>query len=128
MKSKPRGSNSFVSPGAKFEFELDIMDVLARRGGSGVRYGLVAIDNFTEIAEVIPINNKEPAELIRGLKLIFQSMGIPKQLCSDEEGGLKSKGFYRFVNETILKLFKQALMHIRLNDLSEHVWIICIEY
>ena len=23
MKSKPRGTNNFVSPGAKFEFEID---------------------------------------------------------------------------------------------------------
>ena len=39
--------NSFVSPGAKFEFEIDIMDVLAR-DGDGNRYGLCAIDNFTK--------------------------------------------------------------------------------
>ena len=39
--------NSFVSPGAKYEFEIDIMDVLARDGGDGIRYGLCAIDNFT---------------------------------------------------------------------------------
>ena len=55
MKSKPRGSNSFVSPGAKFEFEIDIMDILARDGGESVRYAMVAIANFTKIAEVIPI-------------------------------------------------------------------------
>ena len=42
VKSKPGGSNSFVSPGAKFEFEIDIMDTLARDGGEGIRYGMVA--------------------------------------------------------------------------------------
>ena len=45
-KYKPKSYNSFVSPGAKFEFEIDIMDVLAR-DGDGIRYGLRAIDNFT---------------------------------------------------------------------------------
>ena len=55
MKSKPRGSNSFVSPGAMFEFEIDIMYILARGGGESVRYAMVAIDNFTKIAEVTPI-------------------------------------------------------------------------
>ena len=39
---------SFVPPGAKYEFEIDIMDVLARDGGDGVRYGLCAVDNFTK--------------------------------------------------------------------------------
>ena len=39
---------SLLSPGAKYEFEIDIMDVLARDGGDGIRYGLCAIDNFTK--------------------------------------------------------------------------------
>ena len=60
VKSKPRGSNSFVSPGAGFEFEIDIMDILARDGGESVRYGMVAIGNFIKIAEVIPIENRQP--------------------------------------------------------------------
>ena len=51
MKSKPRGSNSFVSPGARFEFEIGIMDILARDGGESVRCAMVAIGNFTEIAK-----------------------------------------------------------------------------
>ena len=48
MKSKPRGSNSFVSPGAKFEFEIDVMDMEPKDATSNARYGLVAIDNFTK--------------------------------------------------------------------------------
>ena len=48
MKSKPRGSNSFVSSGANYEFEIDITDSLAQDGGEGIKYGLVAIDNFTK--------------------------------------------------------------------------------
>ena len=59
VKSKPRGSNSFVSPGAKFEFDIDIVDILAR-DGVGIRYGMVAIGNFTKIAGVIPIENRRP--------------------------------------------------------------------
>ena len=65
--SKPRGSNSFVSPGAKFEFETDIMYTLAR-DCVGIRYGMVAIDNFTKVAEVIPIKNRQQTELISALK------------------------------------------------------------
>ena len=60
MKSEPRGRNSFVSPGARFEFEVGIMDILARDGGESVRYAMVAIDCFTKIAEVIPIENRQP--------------------------------------------------------------------
>ena len=38
-----------------------------------VRYAMVAIDNFTKIAEVIPIESRQPIELISALKLIFKS-------------------------------------------------------
>ena len=103
VKSKPRGSNSFVSPGAKFEFEIDIMNILARDGGEGVRYGMVAIDNFTKIAEVIPIENRQPIELISALKLIFRSMGKPKQLYPDEESSFRAKVFFRLINENDIK-------------------------
>ena len=84
VKPKPRGSNSFVSPGAKFEFEMEMMYILARDGGEGVRYAMAAIDNVTKIAEVTPIENRQPIELIPALKLIFRSMGTPKQLYVDE--------------------------------------------
>ena len=38
---------SCVSSGDNFEYEVDIVDVLARDGGDGIRYGSCAIDNFT---------------------------------------------------------------------------------
>ena len=103
MKSKPRGSNSFVSPGAKFEFEIDIMNILARDGGEGVRYGMVTIDNFIEVAEVIPIGNRQPIELISAFKLFFRSMGTPKQLYSDEESSFRAKVFFRLMNDNEIK-------------------------
>ena len=76
--------NSFVSPGAKFEFEIYIMDVLARDGG-GIRYGLCAIGNFTKMVSVIPIKNRSPSAIIRGLNLIIGELGKPKQVYGDEE-------------------------------------------
>ena len=107
MKSKPGGNNSFVSPGAKFEFETDTMNILAR-DGVGIRCGMVAIGNFTKIAEVIPIKNRQPTELISALKSIFQSMGKPKQLYPDEESSFRAKVFFRFINESDIKHFQTS--------------------
>ena len=78
------------------------MHALAR-DGVGTRYGSVAVDNFTKVSSVIPIANRQPAELIRALKMIFQSMGKPKQLYSDEEGGFRAREFIRFINENHIK-------------------------
>ena len=103
VKSKPRGSNRFVSPGALFEFEIAIVDILARDGGESVRYAMVAIGNFTKIAEVIPIESRQPIELISALKPMFNSMGTPKQLYSDEESSFRAKVFFRFMNDTGIK-------------------------
>ena len=55
VKYKHKSYNSFVSPGANFEYDIDIMGIEAKGSTSDTRYGLVAIDNFTQIAEVIPI-------------------------------------------------------------------------
>ena len=84
VKSKPRGSNSFVSPGAKFEFEIGVMDMESKDAASNTRYGLVAIDNFTKIAEVVPIKHRTRVSMIDGLNKMFISLGKPKQLYSDE--------------------------------------------
>ena len=84
VKSKPKTYNSFVSPGAKFEYETDIMDMESKDATSNTRYGLVAIDSFTKIAEAVPIKNRTPEAMIDGLNNIFISIGKPKQLYSDE--------------------------------------------
>ena len=84
VKVKPNTYNSFVSPGAKFEFEIDLMDIETKGATSNTRYGLVAIDNFTKLVDVVPINNKTPEEMIIVLNKMFTSMGKSKQLYTDE--------------------------------------------
>ena len=51
-----------------------------------------------------------PSEIIRGLKLICEQLGQPKQVYSDEESSLRSKGLLRFVNEDNIKTI-QTLTH-----------------
>ena len=127
MGSKPRGSNSFVSPGAKFEFETDIMDSLARDGGEGVRYAMAAMGNCTKIAEVIPIENRQPIELISASKLIFRSMGTPKQLYPDEEPSFRAKRFFRSINDSGIKHIQTSTHTPSAERLSEYSKISYIE-
>ena len=103
VKYKPKSYNSFVSPGANFEYEIDIMDIEAKGSTSDTRYGLVAIDNFTKIAEVIPIKNRTPESIIAGLRKIIAEMGKPKQFYSDEESSVKSAKMVEFLNRTEIK-------------------------
>ena len=103
VKYKPKSYNSFVSPGANFEYEIDIMGIEAKASTSDARYGLAAIDSFTKIAEVIPIRNRTPESIIAGLKEIIGSMGKPKQLYSDEESFVKFAKMVEFLNRTEMK-------------------------
>ena len=93
--------NSFVSSGPLFELEIDVMDIGS--SVSNMRYGLVAIDNFTKIADIVPIQNKQPDEIIRAVKEVFNKIGIPKQIYSDEEGSFNSPKYIRFMNEHKIK-------------------------
>ena len=53
VTTKPKPFNSFGSPGAKYELEIDLMDIESKGATSNNRYGLTAIDHFTKIAEVV---------------------------------------------------------------------------
>jgi len=92
--------NSFVSPGANFEYEVDLMFM----SKSDENIGLVAVDNFTKMASIAIIKNKQPDEVIAGLKHIFKELkGTPKQIYSDEEGAFNSGKYQAFLNENNIK-------------------------
>ena len=93
--------NSFVSSHPLFEIEIDIMDI--GTSVTDMRYGLVAIDNFTKIAHIVPIQNKQPDEIIRAVKEVFTEIGIPKNIYSDEEGSFNSPKYIKFINEHKVK-------------------------
>ena len=103
VKYKPKSYNSFVSPGATFEYEIDIMGIEANGSTSDARYGLVSIDNFTKIAGVVVIKNRTPESMIEGIREIIASMGKPKQLYSDEESSMRSLKMVQFLKQNEIK-------------------------
>ena len=58
----------------------------------GMLWSLLGI--FTQIAEVIPIENMQPIELISALKLIFRSMGTLSNYTQMENQVLEQKCFF----------------------------------
>ena len=97
--------NSYISPGPMFEFEMDLIDFTAKaKENDGFRYGLVAIDNFTKFAWVVPMKDKKEPTVIEAFKEIIEKMGkTPKQMYSDEEGAFYGTKFVRFLNERKIK-------------------------
>ena len=67
------------------------------------RYGYIAVDSFTKMASVIPIENKQPDEIIRVLNKVIEHLGKTKQIYSGEEGVFNSNKYIKFINEQNIK-------------------------
>ena len=90
-KRKPRGENSFVAPHAFFEFQLDLFFIGKNDfdNEQKFRIGLVLIDIFSKYAVVIPINSREPQDILSGIMQGMEKMGgKPAMVYSDEERSL----------------------------------------
>ena len=61
-----------------------------------------------KMVSAIPIKNRSPSEIIRGLKLIIEELGKSKQLYSDEESSLRSTEFFRLINENNIKTIQTS--------------------
>ena len=97
--------NSYVSPGPIFELEMDLVDFTDKaKENDGYRYGLVAIDNFTKFAWVVPMKQKDGISTREAFKEIIEKMGKkPKQMYSDQDGAFERKAFVKFLNESQIK-------------------------
>ena len=81
--------------------EVDLMDL-----GTNVpeyRYGFIAVDGFSKMVSVIPIENKQPDETIRALKKVVENLRKLKQIYSDEEGAFNSNKYIKLINGQNIK-------------------------
>ena len=70
------GSNSFVSPHALFEIEIDLIDMTKKsEENDGYRFALVAIDNFTKFAHAVPIKSKQPHDVTTAFNEVLNKIG-----------------------------------------------------
>ena len=96
---KYRGSNSYTAPFARFEYQIDIMDMVSLVKNpeakipmeKGIlRYALVVIDIFSKLANVVPMANRDSSSVLSALKESFKKMGFPMSVYSDDDGAFKS--------------------------------------
>ena len=80
----------------------------------GLRYGFVGIDKFAKYAWVVPMKTKKPHDVIKAMQEIFDKIGVPKQLYSDQEGSFNTAEFIRLLN-------KHKVKHIMVVDKAHTV-------
>ena len=97
-----RGSNSYTAPFPRFEYQIDIMDMVTlQKNTSQPRYALVVIDIFSKLGDAKPLLNKDSISVYNALIEIFKKMGYPISIYSDDDGAFKSKVKTLFESEGI---------------------------
>ena len=87
-----RGSNSYTAPFPRFQYQIDIMDMIElQKTTAQPRYALVVIDIFSKFGDVEPMYRKDSDSVLKVLKIIFRKMGYPMSIYSDDDGAFKSK-------------------------------------
>ena len=67
-----KGSNSYVAPFARFQYQIDIMDMInLKMTEEQPRYAIVVIDIFSKLGDAIPMINKDSVSVYNGLLIIF---------------------------------------------------------
>ena len=108
---KHRGYNSYTAPFARYQYQIDIMDMVPltkdseKKPGKEIkivkndepRYGLVVIDIFSKLANVVPMKNKDAPSVLKALEESFEKMGFPMSIYSDDDRAFQSvvKDFFQ---------------------------------
>ena len=104
------GSNSYVAPFARYEYQIDIMvmasltkypEVKIKTKTDEPKYALVVIDIFSKLADVIPMKENDSEHVLTALKQAFKKMGTPMSIYSDNDGAFQASGKQFFDAEGI---------------------------
>jgi len=97
-----RNYNSYVAPFARYEYQMDIMDnTILQTSPNQPRYALVLIDIFSKKGDVEPMKNKDNVTVYKALLKMFETMGYPMSVYSDDDGAFKSNVNDLFTSEGI---------------------------
>ncbi len=98
-KKQPGGSNSFVAPGAFYEFQIDLFFINDLEEQK-FKVGMVCIDIFSKFAAVVPIMSKDTGDAAAGIIESLQKMGRkPKILYTDDEAALSTSALKTYFEE-----------------------------
>jgi hypothetical protein len=100
-KSNLRGYNSYVSPGPRHEYQIDLffMSDLKNEEYHDYKMAMCTIDSFTKFLAVIPLKSKSESDFLAGLMESFKNLGKPKVIYADQEAAWTSKYVQQYLKE-----------------------------
>lgn len=103
QKKEQRGYNSFITPHAHFEYQLDLF-FINDLPDQKFKVGLIMIDHFSKYMVVVPIKTKTEGDVASGILEAFNKMKHkPKMLYTDDEGSFSSNAMKKYYDDNNIK-------------------------
>lgn len=103
QKKRPRGENSFITPHAHFEYQVDLFFINDLEKQK-FKIGMMMIDHFSKFMVVIPLMSKDSGHIAAGLLEGMHKMKhTPKMIYTDDEGALSTDTLKEFFADKNIK-------------------------
>jgi len=93
------GYHSFIPERPKQQFQLDIIMLPKPWRNNRYKYAMVCIDTFTKKADMEPMKDKEAKTCNTAIEKIFNRLGIPESIYSDEGSEFTNKSFLQILEK-----------------------------
>ena len=95
--------NSFSAPFARYEYQLDIMDMISLMKATGTsdlsspRYGLICIDIFSKKLHIEPMKVRDGETVYKAILQCFKVLGHPMSIYTDDDGAFAYKKLQEYI-------------------------------
>ena len=95
--------NSYSAPFARFEYQLDIMDMISLMKTTGTsdlsspRYGLICIDIFSKKLHIEPMKVSDGETVYKAILQCFKVLGHPMSIYTDDDGAFAYKKLQEYL-------------------------------
>ena len=95
--------NSFSAPFARYEYQLDIMDMISLMKATGTsdlsspRYGLICIDIFSKKLHIEPMKVRDGETVYKAILQCFKVLGHPMSIYTDDDGAFAYKKLQEYL-------------------------------
>ena len=99
-------ARSFVPPGIRYEFQVDLIYLDNAGLNENNRYALCCIDIFSKVAAVELLKKRDVVSVVAAMRKILNRMGIPKYIFSDRGSEFIATAFGNLLKQNnITQLF-----------------------
>ena len=96
--------NSFIAEGPLEQFQIDLVYMPKSWHNKGYEYILSCVDVFSKKGEMTPMKKRDSKTTAGAIKNLFEKMGIPKTIYSDQGTEFNNKDVLKILEENNVKI------------------------